>query len=47
LNGIKNGFDTTSRDVLIGKSLLFALVMYSAVLIIGILATKGLVLGLG
>jgi len=47
LNGIKNGFDITTRNVLIGKSLLFALVMYSMVLLIGILATKGLIAGIG
>ncbi|MEM5829110.1 MAG: hypothetical protein QW480_02605 [Candidatus Aenigmatarchaeota archaeon] len=45
LNGISNGFDSTTRNVLIGKSLIIALIIYSFVLIIGILITKGLVLG--
>lgn len=45
LNGIKNGFDATTRNVLIGKSLLIAIIIYCFVLIIGIIITKGLVLG--
>jgi len=47
MNGIKNGFDVTTRNVLIGKSLIFALIIYSLVLILGILLTKGLVSGIG
>jgi hypothetical protein len=36
LNGIKNGFDRTTRNLLIGKSLIIGLVVYSIVLIVGI-----------
>lgn len=46
LNGIANGFDSTTRNVLIGKSLIIALIIYCFVLLVGIFVTKGLVLGL-
>jgi len=36
LNGIKNGFDRTTRNLLIGKSLIIGLIVYSIVLIIGL-----------
>jgi hypothetical protein len=36
LNGIKNGFDKTTRNVLIGKGVLMGLIFYSIVLVIGI-----------
>jgi len=36
LNGIKNGFDRTTRNVLIGKGVMMALIFYSIVLVVGI-----------
>ncbi|MBS3055366.1 MAG: type II secretion system F family protein [Candidatus Aenigmarchaeota archaeon] len=36
LNGIKNGFDKTTRNVLIGKGVMMALIFYSIVLVVGI-----------
>ncbi|MEM7827087.1 MAG: hypothetical protein QXQ40_02595 [Candidatus Aenigmatarchaeota archaeon] len=45
LNGIKSGFDVTTRNVLIGKSLFVGLILYSIVLVVGIMLTKGLVAG--
>jgi len=42
LNGIKNGFDITSRNVLIGKTLASAIVFYSILLLISLFLTKSL-----
>ncbi|MBD3155111.1 MAG: hypothetical protein GF368_00460 [Candidatus Aenigmarchaeota archaeon] len=42
LNGIRNGFDKTTRNVLIGKTLLTSLLLYSILLIISLYLTKGL-----
>ncbi|MFH0711014.1 MAG: type II secretion system F family protein [Candidatus Aenigmatarchaeota archaeon] len=39
LNGIRNGFDMTTRNVLIGKGVMMALIFYSIVLVIGIVAS--------
>lgn len=36
LNGIRNGFDRTTRNLLIGKSMIIGLIIYSVVLIVGI-----------
>jgi len=40
LNGIRNGFDVTTRNVLIGKTLLGAIIFYSILVIIAIFITK-------
>lgn len=45
LNGIRNGFDKTMRNLLIGKSLVIALIFYSIVLIVGILVTSQMLAG--
>lgn len=42
LNGIRNGFDVTSRNVLIGKGLLTSLAFYSILLIISLFLTRTL-----
>jgi hypothetical protein len=38
-NGIRFGFDKTTRNVLIGKTLIKALIIYSVVLLIGLFIT--------
>jgi hypothetical protein len=42
LNGIRNGFDKTTRNVLIGRTLFTSLLLYSILLIISLYLTKGL-----
>ena len=42
LNGIMNGFDKTTRNVLIGRTLFTSLLLYSILLIISLYLTKGL-----
>ncbi|MBL7170217.1 MAG: hypothetical protein ISS48_04315 [Candidatus Aenigmarchaeota archaeon] len=42
LNGIKNGFDVTTRNVLIGKTLISALILYSVLLIISVFMARTL-----
>jgi len=46
LNGIRNGFDKTTRNLLIGKSLVIGLIVYSLVLIVGISVSGNLIGGL-
>ena len=36
LNGIRNGFDRTTRNLYIGKSLMIGLVFYSIVMVVGL-----------
>jgi hypothetical protein len=47
LNGIKNGFDRTTRNLLIGKSLAIGLVVYSIVLVIGLFVSASMLPALG
>lgn len=47
LNGIRNGFDRTTRNLLIGKSLIIALIFYSIVLVVGIYTSGFLLQGVG
>ncbi len=42
LNGIRNGFDETTRNILIGKTLLKALIFYSILLMISLFLSKSL-----
>jgi len=45
LNGMRNGFDKTMRNLLIGKALVIALIFYSIVLIVGVLVTSQMLAG--
>ena len=47
LNGIRNGFDKTTRNLLIGKSLLYGLIIYSIVLVIGLYVSASMLPALG
>jgi hypothetical protein len=47
LNGIRNGFDRTTRNLLIGKSLLVGLIIYSIVLVIGLYISASLLPNIG
>ena len=42
LNGIRNGFDRTTRNLLIGKSLIAGLIVYSIVLVIGLFVSASI-----
>jgi len=42
LNGIRNGFDETTRNVLIGKTLATSIILYSILLIISLFLTRTL-----
>jgi hypothetical protein len=46
-NGIKNGFDKTTRNVLIGKALITALIIYSVVFILGLFISVSFMPALG
>lgn len=46
LNGIRNGFDKTTRNLLIGKALFIGLIVYSMVLIVGVSISGNLIGGL-
>jgi len=47
LNGIKNGFDITTRNVTIGKSLISALILYSILLIVSLFLAKSMFPAIG
>ena len=47
LNGIRNGFDRTTRNLLIGKSLIMGLIFYSIVLVVGVSLSGSLLKGIG
>jgi len=47
LNGIKNGFDKTMRNLIIGKMLLYGLVIYSVVLIAGVIVSSSMIGAIG
>jgi hypothetical protein len=42
LNGIRNGFDKTTRNLLIGKSLIIGMIVYSVVLVVGVFISASL-----
>ncbi len=42
LNGIRNGFDETTRNVMIGKTLVTSLILYSVILLISLFLTKSM-----
>jgi hypothetical protein len=42
LNGIRNGFDITTRNVMIGKTLITAIILYSILLIVSLFLSMSL-----
>jgi len=47
LNGIKSGFDKTTRNVLIGKSMITALIFYTIIVYVGLFISATLLPSLG
>ena len=43
LNGIKNGFDRTTRNLYIGKSLMIGVIFYTIVMIVGLFVSNSLI----
>jgi len=42
LNGVKNGFDKTTKNLIIGKMLVSGLILYSIVLIVGVIISSSM-----
>jgi len=43
LNGIKNGFDKTTRNLIIGKMLVYGMIIYSVVLVVGVVISSSMI----